>query len=126
MMAYEMRISDWSSDVCSSESPLRVLRAVEKIRVPDDRELRSIEADEPAELTQPLILHLLSERLEVRPRGREIEALARLQGAARVGARRGRIERIHVLLAERSEEHTSELQSLMRISYAVFCLQKKK
>src|SRR3546814_5396282 len=31
-----------------------------------------------------------------------------------------------VLLAVRSEEHTSELQSLMRISYAVFCLQKKK
>src|SRR3546814_2157788 len=29
-------------------------------------------------------------------------------------------------LAERSEEHTSELQSLMRISYAVFCLNKKK
>src|SRR3546814_3934514 len=31
-----------------------------------------------------------------------------------------------VLLVERSEEHTSELQSLMRISYAVFCLKKKK
>src|SRR3546814_9833273 len=31
-----------------------------------------------------------------------------------------------VLRAERSEEHTSELQSLMRISYAVFCLKKKK
>src|SRR3546814_3289846 len=31
-------------------------------------------------------------------------------------------QRVH----ERSEEHTSELQSLMRISYAVFCLQKKK
>src|SRR3546814_1866448 len=30
------------------------------------------------------------------------------------------------LRAERSEEHTSELQSLMRISYAVFCLKKKK
>src|SRR3546814_8773720 len=30
------------------------------------------------------------------------------------------------LLASRSEEHTSELQSLMRISYAVFCLKKKK
>src|SRR3546814_1633429 len=30
------------------------------------------------------------------------------------------------LLARRSEEHTSELQSLMRISYAVFCLKKKK
>src|SRR3546814_5245035 len=31
-----------------------------------------------------------------------------------------------VLLADRSEEHTSELQSLMRISYAVFCLKKKQ
>src|SRR3546814_3020546 len=30
------------------------------------------------------------------------------------------------ILTERSEEHTSELQSLMRISYAVFCLKKKK
>src|SRR3546814_8216237 len=38
-------------------------------------------------------------------------------------------QRIYVdaaTLAERSEEHTSELQSLMRISYAVFCLKKKK
>src|SRR3546814_1571113 len=33
---------------------------------------------------------------------------------------------IDALVAERSEEHTSELQSLMRISYAVFCLKKKK
>src|SRR3546814_7722878 len=32
----------------------------------------------------------------------------------------------HYGVADRSEEHTSELQSLMRISYAVFCLQKKK
>src|SRR3546814_20485589 len=111
MMAYEMRISDWSSDVCSSESPLRVLRAVEKIRVPDDRELRSIEADEPAELTQPLILHLLSERLEVRPRGREIEAMARLQGAARVGDRRGRIARIQVLPAEAADAVTYRVPS---------------
>src|SRR3546814_6321234 len=34
--------------------------------------------------------------------------------------------RVLALLASRSEEHTSELQSLMRISYAVFCLKKKK
>src|SRR3546814_20880355 len=33
---------------------------------------------------------------------------------------------LHPLLCARSEEHTSELQSLMRISYAVFCLKKKK
>src|SRR3546814_1868070 len=32
---------------------------------------------------------------------------------------------LHVLADRRSEEHTSELQSLMRISYAVFCLKKK-
>src|SRR3546814_9926416 len=34
--------------------------------------------------------------------------------------------KVEVAVAERSEEHTSELQSLMRISYAVFCLKKKK
>src|SRR3546814_5057396 len=33
--------------------------------------------------------------------------------------------RSHLMVEERSEEHTSELQSLMRISYAVFCLKKK-
>src|SRR3546814_1999819 len=45
---------------------------------------------------------------------------------ARVGdATIARSERA-MLLEERSEEHTSELQSLMRISYAVFCLKKKK
>src|SRR3546814_2510935 len=35
-------------------------------------------------------------------------------------------ERLYLYLKQRSEEHTSELQSLMRISYAVFCLKKKK
>src|SRR3546814_6974955 len=35
-------------------------------------------------------------------------------------------ERLHPSVVSRSEEHTSELQSLMRISYAVFCLKKKK
>src|SRR3546814_9007552 len=43
------------------------------------------------------------------------------------GDQRGEAAAQHHLLAEqRSEEHTSELQSLMRISYAVFCLKKKK
>src|SRR3546814_5032965 len=36
------------------------------------------------------------------------------------------VELRNALVAKRSEEHTSELQSLMRISYAVFCLKKKK
>src|SRR3546814_8984463 len=51
--------------------------------------------------------------------GRDI-ALVILEGA-RVG-----VAEHHRLGGERSEEHTSELQSLMRISYAVFCLKKKK
>src|SRR3546814_9756545 len=38
----------------------------------------------------------------------------------------GKARRISRIAANRSEEHTSELQSLMRISYAVFCLKKKK
>src|SRR3546814_4406402 len=49
--------------------------------------------------------------------------------APRVGAparRRGHDSPLPSFLASRSEEHTSELQSLMRISYAVFCLKKKK
>src|SRR3546814_9192966 len=42
------------------------------------------------------------------------------------GAENPRIRDAIAALAQRSEEHTSELQSLMRISYAVFCLKKKK
>src|SRR3546814_7422863 len=44
----------------------------------------------------------------------------------RDGGARRRPPQHRRLLARRSEEHTSELQSLMRISYAVFCLKKKK
>src|SRR3546814_2986156 len=40
--------------------------------------------------------------------------------------RSGRFKCVWELARRRSEEHTSELQSLMRISYAVFCLKKKK
>src|SRR3546814_7406344 len=63
----------------------------------------------------------------------------RLQGSRRIGERAGRVRQIEIRKRRpprparprdrkpgRSEEHTSELQSLMRISYAVFCLKKKK
>src|SRR3546814_7271849 len=50
------------------------------------------------------------------------ELHVRLQALGLLGGQRGHVERI----GDRSEEHTSELQSLMRISYAVFCLKKKK
>src|SRR3546814_9315451 len=79
-------------------------------------------------------------RARARPRGRRIPAAAQrpagavAHGTAGASARarraRGPPVRRYALRpasdGHRSEEHTSELQSLMRISYAVFCLKKKK
>src|SRR3546814_6303628 len=48
------------------------------------------------------------------------------QPSGRADARRERTQEPGTPVRARSEEHTSELQSLMRISYAVFCLKKKK
>src|SRR3546814_10593463 len=58
----------------------------------------------------------------------DLEAMPRASLALRFGSAPGqRLDQAFGRLAEpRSEEHTSELQSLMRISYAVFCLKKKK
>src|SRR3546814_3980667 len=92
-----MRISDWSSDVCSSD-----LGAC-----PFDPR-RQCAADRHA--IWPYLPH---GRLEARRRASARRAIH--------GRRADRDRR-----RRRSEEHTSELQSLMRISYAVFCLKKKK
>src|SRR3546814_8179943 len=54
----------------------------------------------------------------------ELRAAERLRAQQVLRAGRWLVEQ--VVAGERSEEHTSELQSLMRISYAVFCLKKKK
>src|SRR3546814_9654767 len=57
----------------------------------------------------------------------QVRALAAKQVlVARLAFRNTAAEAVDVLRHFRSEEHTSELQSLMRISYAVFCLKKKK
>src|SRR3546814_4754756 len=48
------------------------------------------------------------------------------EGIARIDQPLGIVAAVEELAQRRSEEHTSELQSLMRISYAVFCLKKKK
>src|SRR3546814_8555738 len=62
-------------------------------------------------------------RRGARPVGLRPESLVQhLAGAAGEPAERGVVHRSRA----RSEEHTSELQSLMRISYAVFCLKQKK
>src|SRR3546814_7615965 len=111
-----MRISDWSSDVCSSdlvkgESAFSRgnVRLVTRFFVL--RGSKSVAACNPRRLVRRRC------KLGRRQR-REFVRLGPFDGDDRRQQRPGQ----HL----RSEEHTSELQSLMRISYAVFCLKKKK
>src|SRR3546814_1270575 len=93
--AYEVRISDWSSDVCSSDL-LDVLK---------------FSSQDASRRLEKLLLSAIS-NWQAKNEGVRIED-SNLY-----------VKLIHV--DSRSEEHTSELQSLMRISYAVFCLKKQK
>src|SRR3546814_5915640 len=112
--AYEMRISDWSSDVCSSDlDVMAICYTSGTTGVPKGAALthRAVDA-----AMQGLILNFAL-------RGGE-ERMLILAPLAFTG---GVISNLApwLVCGGRSEEHTSELQSLMRISYAVFCLKKK-
>src|SRR3546814_8344042 len=101
--AYEMRISDWSSDVCSSDLQQH---AVERARALDQAFAAGRRDHQFDQLVDDGVLDA---------------------GVVAAGSFVGcRAAPILALLVSRSEEPTSELQSLMRISYAVFCLKKKK
>src|SRR3546814_6327768 len=99
--AYGLRISDWSSDVCSSDLLPRQPRRQGRPHRQPDQVLRNAGG--------------ISIRAAARRPGQRRGA----RGTARHRPRGARPP------ARRSEEHTSELQSLMRISYAVFCLKTK-
>src|SRR3546814_2267791 len=107
-----MRISDWSSDVCSSD-----LRTVEREKIALDR--TGVIHGRAA----PVRRRSVGESTKMGCGIVRIPPIASPQAAKFVlsmtvcSARR--------VPSCRSEEHTSELQSLMRISYAVFCLKKK-
>src|SRR3546814_10002399 len=128
-----MRISDWSSDVCSSDllaEEHETLRSLTKnnpegsesfIATADDMEA-ALNGDVDVGDRFSIVIPTKVERNEqsgaipnwIPQTGREIvvaHGLDPLQAARAL---------------KRSEEHTSELQSLMRISYAVFCLKKNK
>src|SRR3546814_1247146 len=117
--AYEMRISDWSSDVCSSDLPQIVERRARNHlgdRAADDDVggdfIDDVQAGEPVGVAFRLVDLRVDDHLAL---------VERPHVAIAVGAERHvGIER--AAGAIRSEEHTSELQSLMRISYDVFCL----
>src|SRR3546814_7533092 len=105
-----MRISDWSSDVCSSDL-VRDGKAVVTAEIQDDK------APLPAGTRGRI-------RWESVLGARTLEVLPGKKGNADLPS--GSLLTGNVESAElRSEEHTSELQSLMRISYAVFCFHKK-
>src|SRR3546814_7894364 len=105
-----MRISDWSSDVCSSDLiAFTDLIAIGK----EPGRNRSLAVVVPKVVRDRHIRHIY---FSVRT--------CRAKAASR--SLLGRTPCSSTGLKGRSEEHTSELQSLMRISYAVFCLKKKK
>src|SRR3546814_1225335 len=117
--AYEMRISYWSSDVCSSDLVAEMVPGQHQRwhvvcaqrRIPSAALPRNTALD----------THLRRRRVHRRRTGRRMagrDPRPVAQGGAGVTAGGP--------TAARSEEHTSELQSLMRTSYAVFCLKKKK
>src|SRR3546814_3927885 len=107
-----MRISDWSSDVCSSDLPLRE-------RADKKRPRRS-----GVSVTRRLA-PLRSAAQEPVPKAPRRRLRRRTIAELIVHGNPSRKGQAPAALSCRSEEHTSELQSLMRISYAVFCLKKK-
>src|SRR3546814_3353234 len=122
--AYEMRISDWSSDVCSSDLGVVHEDGDRTERVPhhaqallDRGPIADVDGhpDRRAAVGGDLGRRGVS-RVAVEVEDRDLGAVVgQALRDAEADAR----------CAPRSEEHTSELQSLMRISYAVFCLTKK-
>src|SRR3546814_4806464 len=124
-----MRISDWSSDVCSSDLLERVALVEDVVdqqhAPPLHRRGGTMQPGQPrAGGVAAVAGGVQVVELDVEPALAERERQLRRERHAAVHdgdeQRRPRIVRI------RSEEHTSELQSLMRNSYAVFCLKKKK
>src|SRR3546814_1927605 len=117
-----MRISDWSSDVCSSDLLARTVLPDVNLatnrwlfqhltQTLDRRVLKLLSRADDTDLHAAISINLNVETL-LSPAFLEFDA------SLRMGSR-------GTIVVERSEEHTSELQSLMRLSYAVFCLKKK-
>src|SRR3546814_2894411 len=101
-----MRISDWSSDVCSSDLHPCAPKSSTKIR-PDTT------GDTEKGKSMKVMSRLLPGKSNLAIAQDAARPKSTLSGTLMAATRR------------RSEEHTSELQSLIRTSYAVFCLKKK-
>src|SRR3546814_5753674 len=121
-----MRISDWSSDVCASD----LIRLEEEASHDWPKIWFPILAEDVSEQLERIHSRIAPDDVcpvlplqSVDPR--RGDNIIREMGEL-VFDRMAVTPRDIIFATERSEEHTSELQSLMRISYAVFCLKKKK
>src|SRR3546814_8924479 len=119
-----MRISDWSSDVCSSDLFERLPAAPPARRRDLAEQWLARPGREPDSARRAALVDAAMRVIDD-PAFADIfapDALAEAPVAAVVGETvvAGTVDRL--LVTDRSEEHTSELQSLMRISYAVVCL----
>src|SRR3546814_5702141 len=128
-----MRISDWSSDVCSSDLDLNDLyrRVINR----NNRLRRLLELNAPDIIVRNekrMLQESVDALMDNGRRGRAITGTNKRPLKSLADMIKGKQGRFRQNLLgkrvdySRSEEHTSELQSLMRISYAVFCLKKKK
>src|SRR3546814_9750027 len=127
--AYEMRISDWSSDLCSSD--LSNYSGLGRLHLPA--------ASVPTTIRSVMKRLVLTIMLILMPLQASWAVVSMYCGPTQTScidpcypdSSEQRVYSTDVgkqsaTTSDRSEEHTSELQSLMRISYAVFCLNKKK
>src|SRR3546814_1273403 len=119
-----MRISDRSSDVCSSDFGFLLKNVVPVHRLrgwrEDDFQFAVVGSEVAARVLYGLCRFLAVLRVD------DDFADAFGDRDQAIAANAARAPYLKFPGAKRSEEHTSELQSLMRISYAVFCLKKKK
>src|SRR3546814_9404364 len=128
-----MRISDWSSDVCSSDlmnDPAIELSEDARHRFEAQAKFfRGYTYKMLATLYGgvPIVTEVLSEpKFDFQRASKEEVLQFARQDLEEAGALLPVVGNVSDGRIYRSEEHTSELQSLMRISYAVFCLKKKK
>src|SRR3546814_10307076 len=115
-----MRISDWSSDVCSSD-----LEDARRQQFGDAKPHRKDQPQPPRLADECAQVHWVSGSNGPRLRGAGAggDVGAWVPSASLASSPIPPSVPINWVASTRSEEHTSELQSLMRISYAVFCLQ---
>src|SRR3546814_2503133 len=119
-----MRISDWSSDVCSSD----LAKGKRQNQLRDEHIQRIVDTyqQRPEEPVERYARRVSMQEIIDNDYNLNISRYVSTAEAEREVDLKAVHAELETIESERSEEHTSELQSLLRTSYAVFCLKKKK